>query len=280
MFGRLLLAAGRAGRPASVAFVGVGVAAAWSGTSTHCGWFSSKSSSSAVPKGAPVPPFTLQYFPVPATPGEIIRLLLMLGDKEWKDEKVPGTAWAKLKPNTKFGMMPILSGADGGELIQSRAIARYLARDVAIEGALLYPSADAWLCFQVDEAVDSLEDVRLAIIPTFAAKDQAEKERLRAALFATDGSGKLFEGLKKLEKQLPGDGHMVGGVFTLADAWAFSVVNTYRAGFLDGVPLEGWIDELPKLKAVVDKVAAVPQIKAYYAPKAADSKLYAYFVPR
>ena len=75
-------------------------------------------------------------------------------------------------------------------------------------------------------------------------------------------------------------GHMVGGSFTLADLFAFSVVNTYRAGFLDGVPLEGWLEKLPKLKAVVDKVAAVPKIREYYTEKAASNKMYAYFVPR
>lgn len=100
----------------------------------------------------------------------------------------------------------------------------------------------------------------------------------RAALFKTDGSGKVFEALKRIDAQAGADGHMVGGKTTLADLWCCCFVNQFRAGFLDGVPTEGWLDELPRLKACAAKTAALPALKQYYAKQAEGSRLYRPFV--
>ena len=167
------------------------------------------------------------------------------------------------------------------------------------------------------------------MVKTFAVKDQAQKEAARASLFATDGTGEIFEGFvrhlqqttmpefavpppaiatmnaythterhrsprlrfaqKRIERLIPADGHMVGGSMTLADAWLFALVNQFRAGWsawlptrigrlhprppaddrtallaVDGVPVDGWMDKLPKLQAVVRTVAANPGVRAYY----------------
>lgn len=67
---------------------------------------------------------------------------------------------------------------------------------------------------------------------------------------------------------VPPGGHMVGGSATLADAWLFVLVNQFRAGWLDGVPTDGWMDKLPKLSAVVAKVGAIPKLRAFYGEKA------------
>jgi len=211
---------------------------------------------------------TLKYFPVPGGPGEVVRLVLALKGEAWNDVRVTGVAWGKIKPSAPLmRQMPILA-EDGRELTQSRAIVRYLGKSTEVNGAKIYPD-DPWLAFQVDELVDALEDSRGAIVKTFAIADQAEKEAARKAMFATDGSGAMFEAFRRVEARLPGDGHMVGGRFTIADAWAFAVVNQFRAGFIDGVPRTGWLEELPKLKAVVDKVAKMEPVRAYYKEVAA-----------
>ncbi len=65
---------------------------------------------------------------------------------------------------------------------------------------------------------------------------------------ATDGTGKMFEELKKIEARIGSDGHMCGGQFTLADLFAFVTIGQFRAGFLDGIPEamrgEAWWDSL------------------------------------
>ena len=53
---------------------------------------------------------------------------------------------------------------------------------------------------------------------------------------ATDGTGKMFEELKKIEARIGSDDHMCGGQFTLADLFAFVTIGQFRAGFLDGIP--------------------------------------------
>jgi len=219
---------------------------------THC------SSSSSQPTT-----WTLQYFPVPGGPGEIVRVLLALSGTAWTDERVPGTKWGALKPNTKYGQMPVLTSSDGRVLTQSKAIARYLAKGAKVQGEPLYPE-DSWLAYQVDEYVEALEDVRAKFGKTFGIKDPKEKEAARAALFATDGTGEIYEGLKRIEGLVSPGGCMVGTSTTLADAWLFVLVNQFRAGWLDGVPADGWMDHLPKLQAVVAKVAAIPALRAHY----------------
>ena len=187
--------------------------------------------------------------------------------------------WGALKPTTAFGYMTILTHEDGRSLAQSRALARFIAKNASLGGGSgpLYPEDD-YLAFRVDEMVDALEDVRLVIIPTFGIADQAEKEAARAALFATDGGGKIFQGFKRIEGLIGADGHMVGSQLTLADCWLFATVNAFRAGFLDGVPTSGWLEELPKLKSVVETVAATPEVKAYYTAQAEANKTYSVFV--
>ena len=70
---------------------------------------------------------------------------------------------------------------------------------------------------------------------------------------------------------------MVGGKLSLADVWAFTTIQAYRAGFLDGIPIDGWLEKLPRLKMCVESVAAQPAIQAYLTKQAAGSKLYANF---
>jgi hypothetical protein len=57
--------------------------------------------------------------------------------------------------------------------------------------------------------------------------------------------GVILEGLKKVDGALDSsDGYMVGGKLSLADLILFVVVNQFRAGFMDGVPLDGWIEKV------------------------------------
>lgn len=225
----------------------------------------------AIPRGK----YTLQYFPIPGAPGEICRILLHLGGFDWNDEVVPGTKWGALKPSTKYHQMPVLtSHSDGHVLTQSKAIARYLACGVTLNGEPLVQE-DNWHTFQVDEFVEVLEDVRFGLYSTFAIKDQQEKMAARAAMLAVDGTGKIFEGLKRIERQLEANnsnGYMVGSTFSLADAWTFIVMNQLRCGFLEGIPSKGWLEQLPKLHAVVKNFAAIPEVNAYYSAKAKSEK--------
>jgi glutathione S-transferase len=138
--------------------------------------------------------------------------------------------WPELKPTTKFGQMPVLRFADGKELAQSTAIARYLSRTSTVpECNNLYPVDDAYAACLVDQYMMAVDEVRAKLVPTFSIPDQAAKEAARAALFAEDGA--MFLGFKKIEASLEADdGYMVGGRLSLADLALFCAVNQCRAG--------------------------------------------------
>jgi hypothetical protein len=77
--------------------------------------------------------YNLKYFGLPAL-GEPVRMMLHLGKFDWDDEIVTGETWPSLKPNTKWGQVPVLTSPEGKEMTQSTAIVRYLGKKVSIDG--------------------------------------------------------------------------------------------------------------------------------------------------
>jgi len=144
--------------------------------------------------------YTLTYFDIPAV-AEPIRLLLLLGKFEYEDRRVQFKEWPEMKSTTKWGQLPVLEIPEGQSLSQSRAILRYLGRQTIVAGYTepLYPS-DPLKAFYVDELMDTLDDARLKLIPTFSIKDQSEKEAARAALFGEEGD--ITKLMKKARTQI------------------------------------------------------------------------------
>ena len=133
--------------------------------------------------------YSLHYFPIPGAPGELViissvsvpvfclfsfplsshfcatqvRVVLVLCGHEWTDEIVAGPQWGVLKPTTLFGQMPVLRTADGRELAQSIAMARFLVKTSKTEqGSALYP-ADPYQAFRVDMFMDALDGTKFVI---------------------------------------------------------------------------------------------------------------------
>ena len=98
----------------------------------------------------------------------------------------------------------------------------------------------------------AVHDVACMVYPRPCATDQAEKEAARAALFAADGACTAL--LTKIEGVAAGGGRMVAdkkGSFTIADMWAFWIINFLRCGFWDGISAD-YLDaaQYPKLTEV------------------------------
>lgn len=208
----------------------------------------------------------LKYFDIPAL-GEPIRLLLVLGGFNWEDERVDFEEWPALKGQTKWGQLPVLITADGFELTQTKAICRFLATKVVVEGSILYPR-DASIAFEIDEFIDAFEDVQRKFFPTMKIADPKEKERARANLFADDGDCTLL--LHKIDTKCGSDGAMVAGVMTLADVWCFFFFKLFKCGFLEGIPV-GSLDKHTNLARVERRIANLPVVQAYYRDQANKS---------
>ncbi|XP_072050148.1 glutathione S-transferase 1-like [Amphiura filiformis] len=84
-----------------------------------------------------MPKYKLIYFNARGR-GETIRLLFEIAGVEYEDKRIDyDTEWADLKPNTPFGVLPILE-VDGKQLTESRAIYSYLAKEFEIPNLFVW----------------------------------------------------------------------------------------------------------------------------------------------
>ncbi|GFO21755.1 histone-lysine N-methyltransferase SETMAR [Plakobranchus ocellatus] len=74
-----------------------------------------------------MPNYKVHYFDARGR-GEIIRLLLTYAGQKFEDNRIGGEDWAKFKPSTPFGQMPVFQ-IDDKLYGQTTAIANYLARE-------------------------------------------------------------------------------------------------------------------------------------------------------
>ena len=70
----------------------------------------------------------------------------MLGDYDWSDEYP--SDWPAMKPTTKWGQLPLMQIENGEQMSQTKAMFRFLAKQVVVEGAALYPD-DPFEAFKV-----------------------------------------------------------------------------------------------------------------------------------
>jgi glutathione S-transferase len=153
---------------------------------------------------AAMPTYKLSYFGITGL-GEHIRIAFVLAGIPFEDDRLTGDAWKEKKADPKFAncQLPILEiTADDGStqmMTQSRAILRYIGRIGTFEGKKLYPD-DPMEQYHCDEIIETVEDFRPKLIPTFAIADQAEKEAARAALVAPGGG--MYQHLEKLDVRL------------------------------------------------------------------------------
>jgi hypothetical protein len=106
------------------------------------------------------------YFDIKATPGEKLRLALVLtvGEAGFTDERIPGSKWAEVKEarKPKYGQMPIVT-LDGKEYFQSGAMLRYFGS--ALGDGSLYPTHDQAACMKIEEMLGLADDFQRAWTP-------------------------------------------------------------------------------------------------------------------
>jgi len=76
--------------------------------------------------------YKLSYFDASGR-AEVARLILSYAHEEFEDHRFSFEEWPKIKPETPFGMVPVLY-IDGIPLCESGAIIRYLANCNGLNG--------------------------------------------------------------------------------------------------------------------------------------------------
>ncbi|KOC69922.1 Glutathione S-transferase [Habropoda laboriosa] len=197
-----------------------------------------------------MPSYKLTYFNVTGL-GEPIRFILHHSGIKFEDKRLTFDDWPQYKSQMPLGQVPILE-IDGKQYHQSKAIGRLLAKKNK-----LYGSSDDE-AYEIDATIDTIEDLRVAFSQYHWEKDEAQKEKLKAAV-----DTKRPEYLQKLEEQVKKNGgYLVGGKLS----WADLLFGAY-AEMLSNIQESELTKDHPELKKLLDKVRALPNIKAYLAQR-------------
>ncbi len=198
----------------------------------------------------------LTYFDAPASRGEECRLAFHLAGVEFEDNRIPGNAWAALKPTTPFGSLPTLELPGKPTLGQSNAILVLIGRNHG-----LHPS-EPFEAARHEAMMGHVEDLRANVTPTLRIADPEEKKKARQAL--AEGFIPAWAGFA--EKQL-GDGpFFAGDKLNVVDIKLYMAVRWFASGTVDHVPSSVFA-AFPKLTRVYESVQNDARIKAWYATK-------------
>jgi glutathione S-transferase len=178
-----------------------------------------------------------------------------MGGIPFEDVRVKGDDWARLKPSTPFGALPLLE-KDGEILAQSNAINRYVGRLTN-----LYPS-DPWQAALCDETMESVEDISSKIAATMFLPDEEKKTQRKALV-----EGPLPFYLTRLRQRLEAHGgrYFAGDKLSVADLKVFVLLRHLKSGVLDHVPADLPDRIAPKLVEHYQRIKNEPGVKAYYA---------------
>jgi len=192
----------------------------------------------------------LTYFDLRAR-AEPARLVLAYAGVKYTDQRIPApwdnpAPWAAMKPTTPYGQTPLLNW-DGQVIAQSMAITRFLAAQFGLKGKNNLESA------QVDEVVDTIEDVIGVTIKTHFETDPVKKAETIAAL----NTSTVLPMLTNIEKRLVSRGgqFLVGNALSLADIHLFFFCSEYTTAKL--------LATTPKIANLVKRVEHLPNIQKW-----------------
>ncbi|XP_067008302.2 glutathione S-transferase [Anabrus simplex] len=193
------------------------------------------------------PKYKLIYFNLRGL-GEPIRFLFLYGGIAFEDNRIEYSDWPKVKHSYPFPQLPILE-VDGKPFPQGASIARYVAKQVGLTGK------DDFEAMDIDSIVDTIVDLRIALKDFYCESDESVKQKKKdIAMKETVPSM-----LSKLDARVKENGgYFVGGKLTWADVY----FSAYHAN-INQFAGENVIGKYPQLKALVDKVEAIPAIKAW-----------------
>lgn len=161
---------------------------------------------------------------------------------------------AKGELDISLGKVPLLE-VDGVKIGQSKAIERYLAKELGLAGSSPVEAA------QVDQLGETVRDIKDAYQKVRGVQDEEAKKKGMEKWFAED----LPNWVKLAEKSLPaGPGpFMVGGKVSAADLLFYTLLLA-PGGFFDNTEgAKASFQDSPKIKAALEAVDALPQLQEY-----------------
>ncbi|MBY6260402.1 glutathione transferase GstA [Azospirillum sp. 412522] len=153
------------------------------------------------------------------------------------------------------GQVPTLALDEGGILTEGAVIVQYIADKVP--GSGLIPMAGTMERYRVQELMNFIGmELHKGAVPLFRMMTEVVSDTHRA--FAA----KVLRGrLAILNQQLEGRSYLTGEIFTVADAYAYTVLSWMPRINFDLSPF-------PNLKSFAERVAARPAVQATHAAEA------------
>jgi len=186
--------------------------------------------------------------------GEILRLCLAYGKKQYTDDRITFEQWPGLKPNTPLGGLPVLE-VGGKAYSQGLALAIFLGRECG-----LYTSSNVDN-LMIDQILMCREDILVPEAKIKFEKDPAKRDEILKG-YESDLYPKFLGFFNKVIKENPAkSGYAVGKKISLADLVIFDVtewINDTKAEVLQ---------PYPELRALRAKVAATDGIKQWLAKR-------------
>ncbi|PGH52970.1 glutathione transferase GstA [Azospirillum palustre] len=153
------------------------------------------------------------------------------------------------------GQVPTLALDEGGILTEGGVIVQYIADKVP--GSGLIPAAGTMERYRVQELLNFIgSELHKGVVPLFPMLNDVVSDTHRQ--FAT----KVLSGkLAVLDQQLAGKAYLTGDSFTVADAYAYTVLS-----WLPRIKFD--LSSFPNLMAFAERVAARPAVQAAHAAEA------------
>lgn len=194
-----------------------------------------------------MPTYKLIYFEARGG-AEVSRFIFAYAGVQFEDVRIKysGEEWQQLKPNTPFGVLPVLE-EDGNQLGGSIVIARHLAERHGLGGKNALENA------QIANVVDAVSDFNQEMMKVWFEKDETRKADVLKKLKEEKGP----KTLQLFEKRAATNDHgwIHAGRLTWADfflyqtlGWALELMGSDALG------------EFPSLKKLKASVEALPPI--------------------
>ena len=165
------------------------------------------------------PKYKLTYFDL-AGRAEITRLLFAAGNIEYEDCRISLEQWPEHKNKTPLGQMPTLEIVNQPTLVQSLAIARYIAKEAGLYGSNNLEAAK--IDSVVDTAVELGQEYVKQLMPVIKGAIDNKEEVL--SKFLADVIPIQLRKLEKLLESYGEEDYFVGNKLSMADLFVYEIL--------------------------------------------------------
>ncbi|OQV12492.1 putative S-crystallin 3 [Hypsibius exemplaris] len=185
---------------------------------------------------------------------ELIRLIFHAAGEEFEDVQLDDQSWQQIRTTSPTGSLPMLVIDGNEQLVQSMAIARFVAREFGLAGNDRFQQA------LVDSVADAMNDLLGDVVEvTFEDDSRRKKERIRR--FHDRSFPETASFLERfIDKYGGNSGYAVGDELTYAD---LTIYNTLDQIVIAGVA--GWKDfeRYPRIHEIVRRIEDTPRFAEY-----------------